>query len=165
MFNIPFLRGLLTVQSKLDQNHIDDKIRRAVDYAVSTVEKGRHDETLTAMAKVALPRVEIAMKSGTGSSGHGPNSEVQNLDRMVFLGNAINTPFMSDSCRLDLNTNQERNDETRNEENFEDGDFPALRPNYDRRAPAHHMPCELRLQVFEKQTRFPTENMTFMHTW
>ena len=45
---------------------------------------------------------------------------------------------MSASSRLDLNINQDKNDETRNEENFEDGDFPALRPSYDRRAQAHH---------------------------
>ena len=51
-----------------------------------------------------------------------------------FSGNARNTPLMSASSRLHLNTNQDRNDETRNEENFKDGDFPALRPNCDRRA-------------------------------
>ena len=45
---------------------------------------------------------------------------------------------MSASSRLDLNTNQDRNDETRNEENFEDGDFPVLRPNYDWRMQDHH---------------------------
>ena len=110
MFNIPFLRGLLTVQSKLDQNHFDDKNRRAVDYAVSTVEKGRHDETLTAMAKVTVPRVEMAMKT---SGGHGPNSEVQNPDRTYFLGNAVITHLMSTASRLDLNTNQDRNEENR----------------------------------------------------
>ena len=39
--------------------------------------------------------------------------------------------------RLDLNVDQGRNDETRNVESFEDGDFPALRPNYERRVHAH----------------------------
>ena len=34
--------------------------------------------------------------------------------------------------------NQNRNDVTRNEEDFEDDDFPALRPNYDQRVPTHH---------------------------
>ena len=42
------------------------------------------------------------------------------------------------SSRLDLNINQNRNNETRNDENFEDGDFPALKSAYDRRAPTHH---------------------------
>ena len=45
---------------------------------------------------------------------------------------------MSASNRLDLNIDQDRNDETRNVENFKDGDYPALRPKYDRRAHAQH---------------------------
>ena len=31
------------------------------------------------------------------------------------------------------------NDETRNFEDFENGNFPALKPSYHRRAHAHHM--------------------------
>ena len=45
--------------------------------------------------------------------------------------------LMSASSRLDLNIEQERNVETRNVGNFEEGDFPVLRPIYDRRAHAH----------------------------
>ena len=45
---------------------------------------------------------------------------------------------MSASSRLDLDNELNRNDETRNNEVFEDGDFPALKPNYDRREHAHH---------------------------
>ena len=45
---------------------------------------------------------------------------------------------MSASSRLDLNANQDRNDETHIEGNFEDGDFSALRFNYDWKAQAHH---------------------------
>ena len=45
---------------------------------------------------------------------------------------------MSASSRLHLNIDQDRNDETRDVENFEDGDFPALTHNYDRRAHTHH---------------------------
>ena len=96
-----------------------------------------HDAISTAMDKLVIPRVEMAVTSITGSSGHGRNSEVQNPDRGNFLGSAGNTPLMSASSPLDLNTNQDRNVETRNEENFEDGDFSVLRPNYDRRAHTH----------------------------
>ena len=45
---------------------------------------------------------------------------------------------MSASSRLDLNIDQDRIDETRAIENLEDGDFPTLKPNYDRRAHTHH---------------------------
>ena len=45
---------------------------------------------------------------------------------------------MSAENRLDLDNELNRNDETRNDVDFEDGDFPAIKPNYDRRAHAHH---------------------------
>ena len=45
---------------------------------------------------------------------------------------------MSASSRLDLDNELDSNDETRNNEDFEDGDFPALKPYYDRRAHARH---------------------------
>ena len=45
---------------------------------------------------------------------------------------------MSAYSRVDLNIDQDRNDETRNLENFDDGDFPELKSSYDRQAYAHH---------------------------
>ena len=45
---------------------------------------------------------------------------------------------MSASSRLDSKIEQDKIDETRDIENFEDGDFPAWRPNYDRGAHVHH---------------------------
>ena len=63
---------------------------------------------------------------------------VQNPDQGDVRGSIENNPLMSTSNRLYLNADQDRDDETRNVKNFEDGDFAALRPNYDRRAHAHH---------------------------
>ena len=45
---------------------------------------------------------------------------------------------MSASSSLDLDNESSRNDETRNNEDFGDGDFPALKLNCDRREHAHH---------------------------
>ena len=45
---------------------------------------------------------------------------------------------MSAFNRLFLNIDQDRIDETRDFENFEDGDFPALKPNYYRSVQAHN---------------------------
>ena len=90
------------------------------------------------MEKVVIPRVEMAVRSITVSSGRGPSNVVQNPDRRDFTGHTENTPLMWASSRIDLNVDQDGNDETRNVENFENGDFPALRRNYDRRAYAHH---------------------------
>ena len=42
------------------------------------------------------------------------------------------------SSRVDLKIDQDRIDDTRNIEMFEDGEFPALRLYYDRHAHTHH---------------------------
>ena len=103
-----------------------------------TVENRRHDAILTAMDKVVIPRFEMAVRSITGSSGHRPNSVDQNPGRRDFTGNTENIPLMSTSSQLDLNIDQDRIDETRDIDNFRDGDFAALEPNYDQRAQTHH---------------------------
>ena len=45
---------------------------------------------------------------------------------------------MSASSRYDLGDELDRNDETRNDVDLDDGDFPALKHNYDQREHAHH---------------------------
>ena len=87
---------------------------------------------------VVVPRIEMAVRSITESSGPRPSSLVQNPDRRYFPENTENTPVMSASSWIDLNVDQDKNDETRNVENFEDGAFSAIRPNYDRRTHNHH---------------------------
>ena len=44
-----------------------------------TVENRMHDAILAVIDNVVIPRVEMAVKSITNSTGHGTNSEVQNL--------------------------------------------------------------------------------------
>ena len=90
------------------------------------------------MDDVVFPRLEMAVRSINVSSGHRPDSVVQNPDKRNFLGNNENTPSKSASSRLDLNNDEDRIDETRDIETFEDRDFPALRPNYDRQAHTQH---------------------------
>ena len=60
-------------QNKVIENNIYEKIRKAVDSAVTTVENGMHDANLTAMDNVVFPRVEMAVRSITFSSRHGSN--------------------------------------------------------------------------------------------
>ena len=126
-------------QTQVVENNIVNIIRGAVDKAVLTVKNRMRDAAiLKAMDKMVIARLETAVRSITGSTGHEPISDVQNPDRRDFLGNVGNAPLMSASSRLDLNTSQNRNDETRNEENFDDGGFLTFRPSYDRRVPTHH---------------------------
>ena len=112
-----------------------------------------HDAILTAINYVVLPRVEMAVRSITGSSGNGPNSTnsiVQHPDRRDFTRNTENTPLRSASSRLDLNIDQDIIDETRDIDNSEDGDFPATRLSYDQRAEAHYMVTGVGYHVHHK---------------
>ena len=74
-------------QNQAMENKIDDQITKAVSSAVMAVENRMHDATLTAIDNVVIPGVEMAVKSITGSAGHGTGSEIQNPDRRDFLGN------------------------------------------------------------------------------
>ena len=78
-------------------------------------------------------------RSITGSSRHGPKSTVHNPARRDFVWNAENTPLMSASSRLYLDIDQDRIDETRDIEDFVDGDFPPSRPSCDRQAHTRHI--------------------------
>ena len=109
-------------QSQVTKNGIGDQFTRAVSSAVMTVKNRMHDAILTAMDKMITPRIEMTVKSITGSTGHETNSEVQNPDRRDFLGNLTSTLLMSASSRLNLDNELNRNDETRNDVDFEDGD-------------------------------------------
>ena len=87
---------------------------------------------------MVIQRVEMAVNWIKGSTGHGTSSEFRNPDRRDLFGNIRRTLFMSASSRLDLDNELNRNDETRDNEDFQDGDHPALRPKFDRKTHAHH---------------------------
>ena len=115
--------------NQVKENYIDDNIRRAINKVILTVEKCVHHANLTAMDNVLIPRAERAVRSITGSSCCGPNSEVQNRDQEDVLGKIGNTSVKLVSSRLDLKTNPDRNEKNRNEKKIEDGNFPASIPN------------------------------------
>ena len=117
-------------QNQVKGKSFDDRIWDVVDNAVMTV------AILTKRDKMVIPRVEMSERSNTASSAHGPNNVLQNFDRKAFTGNTKNTPPTS---RSDLNINQDRIGESRDFEKFDDVDFAALKPNYDRQAHTHHM--------------------------
>ena len=143
-----------TSRNQVIGKSIDNKIGNAVDNAVMAVGNRTQDAFLRAMDKLVIPRIELAVRSITGSSGHGTYSVVQNPDRREFTRNRKHSAHAACS-RLDLNIDQERIDKTRDIENFEDDDFPALRPYLDRRAHAHHtllLNCFLSICIQMKPT-------------
>ena len=60
--------------------------------------------SLTALHDVVFPRVEMAVRLITGSSGNGGNRIVQNRDQEVFTGNAENTPLSPGFRPVSLNS-------------------------------------------------------------
>ena len=121
-------------QNQVIEDKIDGKSEKTFDNAVMTVKNCKHGAILTALDNVLIPRVEMAVRSITGSSSQGPRSVVQKPARRYFTGNTENALLMSASSQLDKNDDQGRFDETRINGNLEDGNFPAFKPNYDRRA-------------------------------
>ena len=72
------------IQDQVIEKNIADKIRKEVDGALMSVENRVHDAMLTAMDNVVIPRIEMAVRSITESSGRGPNSTVRNSDQRDF---------------------------------------------------------------------------------
>ena len=122
-----------------------EKVRKTVDKAVLIVETCMHDAIVTATAKMLIIRVEMPVRSFTGSLGQKP-------DWRDFTGNSVNTPLMSASSRLDLSEDQDRDDETRNIDNFEHGNFPAIKL-YDRRAHTHHIKVVSKTRIASHESR------------
>ena len=89
------LREDSACQGLVFENNIDDKIRKAVDDAVNTVEYRMLDAILTAMDNVVVLRIEVVVRSITQSSGRALISIVQNPDQKDVSGNTENTLFMS----------------------------------------------------------------------
>ena len=81
------------------ESNTDDRIRNAVDNAPIAVENRTQEAILPAMNDVVVPRVEMAVRSITGSSGYGTNCIAQNQDRRDCTGNTYNTPLRSASNR------------------------------------------------------------------
>ena len=97
-------------QNQVIENINDHQVIRAVSSAVMTFENCMHDAILAPTDNVVIPRVEMAVKLITDSTGHGTKSEVQKPDRRDFTGNIRTTPLMAASSRLVLDNELDRND-------------------------------------------------------
>ena len=74
-------------QNQIIGKNLDNKIGKRVRNAVRTVKNRMHGSFSTA---TVTSRVELAVRSITGSSGHGTSSAVQNSDRRNSIGNTEN---------------------------------------------------------------------------
>ena len=72
--------------SQVVKRNISDRVRNEFEIVVAAVESRVLEAILTVMDSVVMQRVGVAVRSITGSSGHGTNSVVQSRDHRVFLG-------------------------------------------------------------------------------
>ena len=155
-----------TIQNLVIGGLIDDNFRKAVDIAVMSVESCKLEAILTAVDRTIFPRVQMALRLITSSSGHGQNSVVQYRDQKDFTGNTEITPLVSALSQFDLTMDQDKTHENRDNEKLEDGDFPALKYNNDRRARTHHMATghiARQISISDFLTGRPTQNNPLPH--
>ena len=67
-------------QDHVLERNFADEVRKEVDKVAMAVENWVDDPILPAMDDVEIPRVKLAVRSITGSSGRRPSSVVQNPD-------------------------------------------------------------------------------------
>ena len=86
---------------------------KGVTSVVAAVTISIHGATLARMDTVITRKVEIAVRSITGSSGHELNNSAQNPDEWEFLSGTGNTQLITASTRSKLFMNHKWIDETR----------------------------------------------------
>ena len=77
------------------------RVRKELDSVVADVENQIHEVILTAVESVVLTKVEVAVRSITGSSRHGPNSVVLNTCHRDFCGNMEDAPLVTATSLTD----------------------------------------------------------------
>ena len=117
-FGSATLRENSSSHNQVIEKNFADSIGKEVDSVLAATESRVHGTIFTAMNSVVMSRVEMAMRSISGSSGHGPSSVVETPDKS-FSGDLEDTPLLTASILTDLNINNNRKDETRNSENVE----------------------------------------------
>ena len=102
--------------SQLDIHTLDEniviKVRSEVGSVMTTVKTRVQDAMMTAIENLAFPEVELAMKSGNASYGHGLGSVVMDPDQRVFPGN-VEGLQMTASSRINSQTDLNGIDENR----------------------------------------------------
>ena len=119
------------------EENIVSKVRSEVDNAMTTGETRLQDAVLTAIEKLVIPGVELAMKSAKASSVPSVDVNVLEPGRRFFLVN-IEGLQMTTSSRINSHKNLNNTDETRGNFIVEEGDLLVYEKNIDRQPHTHH---------------------------
>ena len=113
------------------EENIVSKVRSKLDNVMTTVETRVQDAVLTAIENSVSPRVVLAMKSASASSGRNVEGNVLEPDERDFSGNIEGLQRIA-SHRLNSRTDLNRIDETRGNITVEESDLLVNERNIDR---------------------------------
>ena len=114
----------------------NEKIDREMANIVDTVEDRIQNAILTAIDNIIAPKIELAIRSISASSGRDVASVSVNSERKQQVG--ISAPFESASGSNDTLGKSKVNDETRNNFTDEVSELSVPETHFDRQSHIHH---------------------------
>ena len=115
----------------------NERIDREMDNIVDTVEDRIQNEILTAIDNIVAPKIELAIRSISASSGRDVTSVSVNSERREHAG--INSSFENASGNNATQVISKVNDETRRSITEEVSELSVPETHFDRQPHTHHM--------------------------
>ena len=114
----------------------NERVDREMNNIVDTVEDRIHNAILTAIDNVVAPKIELAIRSISASSGRDVTSVSVNSERREHTG--INASFENASGNNDTQVISKVNDETRHSITEEVSELSVPETHFDRQPQTHH---------------------------
>ena len=115
----------------------NERIDREMNNIVDTVEDRIQNEILTAIDNIVAPKIELAIRSISASSGRDVTSVSVNSERREHAG--INSSFENASGNNATQVISKVNDETRRSITEEVSELSVPETHFDRQPHTHHM--------------------------
>ena len=115
----------------------NERVDREMNNIVDTVEDRIQNAILTAIDNIVAPKIELAIRSISASSGRDVTSVSVNSERREHAG--INASFENASGNNDMQVISKVNDETRHSITEEVSELSVPETHFDRQPHTHHM--------------------------
>ena len=115
----------------------NERVDREMNNIADTVEDRIQNAVLTAIDNIISPKIELAIRSISASSGRDVTSVSVNSERREHAG--INASFENASGNNDTQVISKVNDETRHSFTEEVSELSVLETHFDRQPHTHHV--------------------------
>ena len=122
---------------KTPERCFNEKVDREMNNIVDTVEDRIQNAILTAIDNIVAPKIELAIRSISASSGRDVTSVSVNSERREHA--RINASFENASGNNDTQVISKVNDETRHSITEEVSELSVPETHFDRQPHTHHM--------------------------